>query len=108
MSDTLSMAETANRVRVSAERFRKVWKTWCRTMGFPPPIAGPGALGGTSYKWLTASIEAWYAARLGALGGAGAPPPAANEDRLPHVAAVSATRLARQRAQARQLRAQRS
>ena len=66
---TLNLTETARRVGLGHDRFRKVWRDYVRDLGFPAPVrcptrrhaAGP-AVGGF-YAWDAAAVEAWIAAR---------------------------------------------
>lgn len=59
----LSMANTAAAVGLSAERFRKVWKTWRREQKFPAPFRAPDAQGHGTYAWDPLDVDAWKASR---------------------------------------------
>lgn len=55
MANTLTMAETAEAVGLSYERFRKVWQAMNAEEGFPAPVIAK--------VWLGAAVEAWLVAR---------------------------------------------
>ena len=53
MSDTLTMAETAELLGVSYDHFRKEWRAWAATRDFPRPAL--------SRRWSAAAVRAWLA-----------------------------------------------
>lgn len=66
--DALSLQATARECGVSWERFRKVWPTWRRELGFPAPFKAPSANGRGTYAWRESAVQAWKLAREAALG----------------------------------------
>lgn len=66
---TLNLTQTAERVGLSAERWRKVWRTYVAELAFPAPLRCPSrrhqVMPGTAgfYAWDAAAVEAWAAAR---------------------------------------------
>lgn len=107
-ADALSLDETAQRVKLSADRFRKVWPQWVRELGFPAPFRAPvfvqvGGIrrrAGGNYAWRESSVDAWKAAREGALG-KGRAAPAVNDN--PPPVRRADPRLAQERAELRRL-----
>ena len=67
-----SLQACAAAVGVSAERLRKAWRAWSRDRAFPAPFGHPPY---SNYAWYRDDVDAWIAARTGALTIA-APPPA--------------------------------
>lgn len=100
--DVFTMPQAARACGLSTERFRKVWRTWVATLGFPAPFndRGPGRGGGT-HTWRAAAIEAWKERRELALGHALPQPTGDWRTGSAHAAAASHPRIAAQRAQLR-------
>lgn len=73
-----SMAQTAVRCGRSRERFRKVWKTWVKTLAFPAPILTPPL---SDYAWDKAAVDAWAERRSTALATPQVAPEPANDAR---------------------------
>lgn len=69
----LTFAQTAAELRLSPDRFRKVWEKFVRKMGFPAPFRRPPE---SNYAWDAAEVAEWKARR--ARCGLG-PSPAAND-----------------------------
>lgn len=93
---TLSMAEVAEIIDLSWERFRKVWPTWVRHYNFPQPHERPAAKR-PRLTWDEAEVRAWWAGRQ--RGRMGAPRHgAANDSHLPaataHAVALARSRIA--------------
>lgn len=60
-----TLGACATRCGVSAERLRKVWRTWAATRAFPRPITSPPQ---GKYAWDMAAVDAWVDARSAGLG----------------------------------------
>ena len=96
---TLTLAQTAERVGLSAERFRKIWRDQVAHLGFPAPLRHPAPrfLGGPaiygSYAWDAAAVEAWAAGRSRA----GLPPEPEPKDLKPPRPSPGDPALARER-----------
>lgn len=88
---TIGLAEAAAAAGLSAERFRKIWRT---VPGFPAPIRAPGPNRRGLYAWRAQSVLDWQLARERVLGAGQAPP--ANDHAEPRKAHASAVQ--RQRA----------
>ncbi len=94
-SPLLSMEDTAQRLGLSWERWRKVWREWVRLYRFPPPFERPGSRSRPRLLWPADKVDAWVAGRTAALGKGRARPAPANDDAIP---AAVADRVARERA----------
>ncbi|HYE47284.1 MAG TPA: hypothetical protein VEA44_16085 [Caulobacter sp.] len=99
MTRPLTMAETAEEVGLSVERFRKVWRDWVKAYAFPAPEVRPARNPSRArHQWDPAEVAAWRAGRKRALGRREAAPSAANDESIPaaiaHRVAAERQRLA--------------
>lgn len=98
---TLTMAEAAEAIGRSPERFRKIWRRLRRDLAFPEPILSPADK--ANYAWDAEAVREWRDAR-GRCRTPIEPEPPANDARpMAPIPGVSPARLARERHQLAQL-----
>lgn len=101
MRPALNLCDTAAAVGKAPETWRKGWKHYVRTLGFPAPLPG------RRHFWRPEEIEAWIERRDKALGlgnGRRAPLPANDGDLCDNpLRGLSPARLHRERAELAQM-----